>query len=126
MYETVCVAANADWARRYRGHISNMIYDRKGKVEDVWKSLLEGLEVLQGYHLFKSLSTAAEVAIAIKEIQEVEDFLPGDGSTFSGPFGLAHTGSGENHASVWQTINQAPSTQRLELCRMLVWLFPVG
>lgn len=111
IYELVCKAADSDWYHRYKAYVKNLVHDRKGKVEEVWKSLLEGLEVLRGYHLFKNLSTAADVAAAIKDIQEVEDSLPEDGVQFYGPVAVAHTGSGENKSSVWQTINNAPSTQ---------------
>ena len=111
MYGEVCAAANSDWLHRYKGYISNMMHGRKGKVEDSWRSLLEGLDVLQGYHLFRNLSTAPEIAAAIKESQEMEDSLPDDGANFYAPVGLAHTGSGENRANVWQTNNYGHSTQ---------------
>ncbi|KAF2484018.1 hypothetical protein BDY17DRAFT_322901 [Neohortaea acidophila] len=109
MYETVCAAAGGNWQHRYRSIFSNMVHDRKCKVEGVWRRLLEGLEVLRGYHLFKTLSTAEEIAAAIVEIQNVEDSLPDDGATFYAPVGLAHTGSGANSANVWQNNIHAPS-----------------
>lgn len=55
IYEAVCAAAKADRQQRYRSYVSNLIHDRKSKVEEVWRSLLEGLEVLRGYHLFRAL-----------------------------------------------------------------------
>lgn len=112
MYETVCSAADTDRLTRYRAYVSNMVHGRKGKVEGKWRSLLEGLQVLQGYHAFKNLSTAQEIAAAVKEISEFSKIEPSllddDGATFNAPVALAHIGN-DNKAKVWQNNNYGPS-----------------
>ncbi|SMR49202.1 unnamed protein product [Zymoseptoria tritici ST99CH_1E4] len=75
IFVAVCSAASSDWLDRQRGYVSNIVHDHKSKVEDLWRRLLEGLQVLQGYHLFKNLSTGADMAAAVLENNPLEQAL---------------------------------------------------
>jgi len=108
LYDIVCNHADGNWMSRYKRHISNMAHDRPRKAEELWKRLLETLQVLTSYHIFRSLPTPVEtLETAIEEIEDTEDSLPerpAGNSIFEGPVGSVHSGSGPNHSSNSQFI----------------------
>jgi hypothetical protein len=114
LYTVVCEHADSNWLRRYRRVASNIAHDRSGKVEDLWKHLLETLQVLTSYHIFHNLPTASHsLEEAIKAIEEVGDSLPPDQGTgdhiFHAPVGAVHSGSGANHSM--NQVNTGSGTQ---------------
>lgn len=108
LYDIVCNHADGNWMARYRRHISNMAHDRPRKAEELWKRLLETLQVLTSYHIFRNLRTPVEtLQTAIAEIEDTEDSLPeqpAGNSIFNAPVGSVHSGSGPNNSSNSQFI----------------------
>lgn len=103
IYALVCETADKPWHRRYADYVRSMASDRKGKVEDLWKRILEGIDVLQGFHIFANLSTSEQIKEALTKIEEVENSLAvGNpaGGVFHGPVAKAHHGSGEDHSQI--------------------------
>ena len=106
IYETVSGNIQADWRRRYKDYVKGALGDRKGKVEVIWKRVLEAVHLMANMlEVFKSANasvpSAKEIAAAITEIQDVEDSLaePSTGApSFYGPVAGVHTGVGENNS----------------------------
>lgn len=103
LYDIVCKNADGNWLARYKRHISNMAHDRPRKVEELWKRLLETLQVLTSYHIFRSLQAPVDdLQTAIEEIDDIEDSLleqSTSSSIFNAPVGSVHSGSGPNHST---------------------------
>lgn len=120
MYVVVCEYIDSNWLPRYKRHISNLAHGRKEKVEELWKRILETLQTLTSYHIFRNLPTSQKLVPAIEEIEQVEDSAPeefvGITNTFNAPVGNAHSGPGDNKAKVTMTTSQDPSLKRQSLC----------
>lgn len=105
LYAVVCEHINSNWLSRYKRHISTLAHGRKEKVEELWKRILETVQTLTSYHIFRNLPTSPDnLKTAIAEIEEVEDSLPEEGightSTYNAPVAMVHSGSGTNNARV--------------------------
>lgn len=69
VYALVSENADKPWATRYADYVKSMAKDRKGKVEELWARILEGIRVLQGFHVFSSLATHVQVERVIEKIE---------------------------------------------------------
>lgn len=101
LYVIVCEHAESNWFRRYKREVENMVHDRSHKVEDLWKHLLETLQVLTAYQVFYNLPTPSQdLEQAIRDIEDVADSMlepePAGQYTFNAPVNNVHSGSGEN------------------------------
>lgn len=74
IYALVSENADKPWAMRYADYVKSMAKDRKGKVEELWARILEGIRVLQGFHVFSSLATHVQIE---RVIQKIETTTPG-------------------------------------------------
>ncbi|KAK5733777.1 hypothetical protein LTR17_009481 [Elasticomyces elasticus] len=112
IYKLVCETADAKWYSRYKDHVKSMAKGRKGRVEELWARILNGVETLESYHVFKNLATIEDINTALEKIEEVENSFGeqgGEGVTIHGSVANYHSGEGLNKSQ--NQLNLGQGTQ---------------
>lgn len=98
IFEKVCIVENEGVIRRYSKALRTLKPGRGDKVEDLFRDILDTLQTLQAYHIFKNIIPLEDLMAAIDEIDNVESSIPDTNSTTiysSGPGALFNNGLGE-------------------------------
>lgn len=98
IFEKVCIVEGEGVLQRYTKALRTIKPGRGDKVEDLFRDILDTLQTLQAYHIFKNIIPLEELKAAIEEIGSVDPSLPESNNTVnnsSGPGAVFNNGSGK-------------------------------